>query len=693
VICFSVLIYLIEILLAFDSFSDIEQIFSEEMNMLINNLKLIFLMAILVFIAGCGGGAAGGGATNNTNNTSNNTNTGTSGTETAISSSGVITGFGSVFIDGVKYEVENGTVVAIEDENDIIGDDSRLRLGMKVRIEAREDENGQRFADRIEFDEDLKGPVRNVTPGADDNTIGTFTVFGITVTVDANTIFDDDVGDTNADDSIDINDLDLAIGQAVVEISGFLTTNGILATRVDRLNPPGTTIDENDVEVKGKITDASGLPVSFVLNGGITINVGTAIFDDGLSSTADLEVNQFVEVKGTLVTDVEINAEEIELEGQLRDKDREGEFEIEGVLLSVNTTSEPHEIVINGIVIPVVEASRLVQFVGKRVKIKGEFNANNVLVLVEGTGGVKTEVENSVRTADLLVSVNVSTDTLTSRLGLQITPTGLSRVDDDTRENNDHLLLDDFILGLQGKGTASGVPLAVEARGFPENGSVTWTRVAVGELHTDGGISCRLRGPVNEINPTAFTFEIMDVLVHVSGEGGDEVAYRDEREEPEKILSRTQFFERLTEGDVIQAIGNTEKDIDTQDCSHLNLIADEVEFETDDGVFGTVPDNKDEEDDHDDSTVADDELVGAPSNVDNAELTFEIAGATVQVTNNTFIDGSIIEQIRGVELNDDVLFTELLDDETLGVILDDRIIVARIIIDGNVLIVLSIEDI
>ena len=91
--------------------------------------------------------------------------------------------------------------------------------------------------------------------------------------------------------------------------------------------------------------------------------------------------------------------------------------------------------------------------------------------------------------------------------------------------------------------------------------------------------------------------------------------------------------------------------------------------------------------------IADDELVGAASNIDNAELTFEIADATVQVTENTSIDGSIMEAIRGVELGDDVLVSELLDGETLGIILDDRIVEVRVVVDGDVLVVLSIEDI
>ena len=121
---------------------------------------------------------------------------------TAVTSSGVISGFGSVFVNGVKHEVESDTVVAIEDEAESVGDDSALRIGMKVRIRAVEGEDGVRVAERIEFDEDLKGPARDVSPDPDDPRLGTFVSIGQIVVVDARTVFDDDVGDNNGDGSI-----------------------------------------------------------------------------------------------------------------------------------------------------------------------------------------------------------------------------------------------------------------------------------------------------------------------------------------------------------------------------------------------------------------------------------------------------------------------------------------------------------
>ena len=112
---------------------------------------------------------------------------------TPVTVVGTITGFGSVFVNGTRYEVAADTVIAIEGESESMGDDSRLLLGMKVEVEA-DDNNGQRTARRIEFDDDLKGPIGSLMPDATDPTIGTFSVIGYTVTVDSNTIFDDDIG-------------------------------------------------------------------------------------------------------------------------------------------------------------------------------------------------------------------------------------------------------------------------------------------------------------------------------------------------------------------------------------------------------------------------------------------------------------------------------------------------------------------
>ena len=81
-----------------------------------SNLKLMMAASSLVAMFGlvaCGGGS------------SSNTNT------TASTTSGPITSFGSIYVNGVEYET-SGVDIYIEDEP---ASESDLRVGMMVKVE------------------------------------------------------------------------------------------------------------------------------------------------------------------------------------------------------------------------------------------------------------------------------------------------------------------------------------------------------------------------------------------------------------------------------------------------------------------------------------------------------------------------------------------------------------------------------
>ena len=546
---------------------------------------------------------------------------------TAVTSSGVISGFGSVFVNGVKHEVESDTVVAIEDEAESVGDDSALRIGMKVRIRAVEGEDGVRIAERIEFDEDLKGPARDVSPDPDDPRLGTFVSIGQIVVVDARTVFDDDVGDNNGDGSIDIRDLEIANGEIVVEVSGLPNEDGVVATRIDRVNGsagvPGT--DDDEFEVKGFVDSVAADGSSFAINDAMFLVVegGSAtLFDDGLSAGAEL-VGVFVEVKADENAAGELLAVRVEREddigdrnddGRIDDDDRFGRFEIEGILISVDTSVDPNVVVINGTTLAVVDASSLTNLEGTRLELKGSFNDSGALVLQE----TKVETEHSVRTEDRVAETDPDAGTITTRLGLIIMPTGDSGVEDDAADSDtgDHLTPGEFVARVQ-------MGDYLEARGFPNSdGSVTWRRI---ERDDDGDLECELRGPVDSINGTdamSFDFVIQGVTIDVSqitsdgdfGGGG-----------------RQRFFDSLDVGDVVKA----ESDDQGVGCINGTLTARKVEFEDDDGVFGTIGD--------------DDEITGTPENV--TDDSFVIGERSILVAGNTLVDDSIIELALGQEFN------------------------------------------
>lgn len=649
---------------------------------------LLSPLAVATALYGCGGGGGGGGG-------------GTPApvipapapppdpVTTSITAAGVITGFSSVVVDGTKYEVENDTVVSIEDEDDSIGDDSRLRIGMKVRVEASESD-GIRVAERIEYDEDLKGPARDVVPDAANPAIGAFAVVHQGVIVDTNTIFDDDVGDNNGDGSIDIRDLSLpGGGEVVVEVSGLPNPDGFLATRIDRVNSavgmPGVADDE--MEIKGFVDAVADDGSSFSINGATFLVTEDTIFEDGLSADDSL-LGLFVEVKADEDTNGDLLAVEVEREddvgdrnndGRFDDDDRDGEFEIKGILISVDLSADPDLVVIGGTTLEVADASSLEGLEGSLLELKGSFDDNGVLVLSE----VEPEVENTVRTEDRVASVSTEDGTITTRLGLVITPTGSSRVEDDLDESDhggDHLTPEQFLSRVM-------MDDYLEARGFPNpDGSVTWTRI---EREDDDDQECRLRGPVATISGTDagdFSFVIEGVTIDVSRISSDG-GFQGNDDQP---IGRQLFFDELSEGDVVQA----KSDDAGLGCETGILTAREVEFEIDDGVVGSVPGDDDDDgngggDDNGNDNGNTDELTGTPSEV--TDSSFFLDGETITVIGSTLIDDSIIEAALGREVDgEDRRFDQVPDGLSLQDLLPGSFMIHVVVnADG---VALSIED-
>ncbi len=584
---------------------------------------------------------------------------------TPVTASGVITGFSSVFVNGSRYEVAGDTVVAIDGDGEFVGDDSRLKVGMKVRIRASRDDDADPVAERIEYDDDFKGPARNVMPSAENPALGSFGVLGQTVLVDGNTAFDDDVGDNDGDANIDIRDLTLpGGGELVVEVSGLPTADGILATRIDRVDAagvPGTPDDE--FEIKGFVDAVAEDGSSFDINGAtflVVAGAGGTEFEDGLRADASL-VGVFVEVEADENGAGELIAVEVGREDDY-DDDRDREFEVEGILLSVDTVADPDVVVIDGLTLQVNDASSLVGREGSRVELEGVFDANGVLMLRE----FKLEVENTVRIEDRVVSVDPA-GTVTTRLGVDIVPTGDSRVEDDTAEDDDADRLTPS--GFLDRVMIGGF---IEARGYPNaDRTVTWRRI---ELEDEDDQACELRGPVESIEGTSsasFSFVIQGVTIDVSQILSDDGFEGDD----DADLGRQAFFDNLEVGDVVEA----ESDEQGVGCQTGTLTAREVAFEDDDDIVGSSR--------GDDDGAGADQLVGTPTAVGIGS--FVLGERTIRVVGSTLIDDSIIERALGREFDgDDRRFDQLPEGLTLPDLLTgDFPVEVRVGADGVALLV------
>lgn len=130
-------------------------------------------LAAVVVLAACGGGGADAPAGT----------TPPTSTATSVYASGPVTGFGSIILNGVRFD-DSGA--AITDDDGRAMAESEIHLGFQVEIEGRPgSDDGHGFAHAIHVHSALIGPV-----GAIDTTAGTLTVLGQTVAVDAQTAFD-----------------------------------------------------------------------------------------------------------------------------------------------------------------------------------------------------------------------------------------------------------------------------------------------------------------------------------------------------------------------------------------------------------------------------------------------------------------------------------------------------------------------
>src|SRR5437016_7758056 len=135
-----------------------------------------------------------------------------------VVTSGTITAFGSVFVNGVRYDVSAASLT----KNDNSVAQSALAVGEVALVRGREDaQSGQGAADSVDVEDRVVGPIATI-----DTAGRQLTVLGQTISVTASTSFGP--GITPADLT------GLKMG-ASVEVSGLPGSGGLsMATRIGR---------------------------------------------------------------------------------------------------------------------------------------------------------------------------------------------------------------------------------------------------------------------------------------------------------------------------------------------------------------------------------------------------------------------------------------------------------------------------
>lgn len=186
---------------------------------------------------------------------------------------GSIAGFGSVIVNGVRYESDSATV----SKEGKTATQADLKAGEVITLRAETGSDGVPRAKAIEQRRLLQGTVSAIDDVAD-----TLTIAGIVVQVSAETLFGPGITGGLAG---------IAVGDRL-QVNGFVGANGTaVATRIER-----STADDTEIELTGRVSALDANAKRFTL-GTQVVDFSTATFF-GIAAAGPAE-GDLVEVKGT----------------------------------------------------------------------------------------------------------------------------------------------------------------------------------------------------------------------------------------------------------------------------------------------------------------------------------------------------------------------------------------------------------
>jgi hypothetical protein len=507
---------------------------------------------------------------------------------------GVIDGFGSIFVNGVRYDT---STAAIFRDGQRVTEDA-LAVGMVVFIEGTINEDGVTgIATTVIIDNELEGPITAIetAPNGDSKLI---TVLGINVILErTGTTYDNTTFETLAIDD-------------VVEISGFPGVSETLrATRVEKEGRfiPGQT----QVEIEGVIRELTAS----------TFKLGIYTVDWSGATLEDFEGNNpvdgdIVDVKGTLV-DNTITARIVDKEDDDRDRlSIDDNASIQGTIGNFISASD---FSVNGIQIDAsnarLEPSNLTLANGIVVEVEG--NWDGTLLTASEVEGRRGTVEIEARVSSVDIDASTITLSLAAGGGLVVTTNNRTQFDDDTGQNRRFGLAD----------IRSGDYLEIEAYALGD------ALIATKVDREDDADDDSLQGPVEAFTP-GVDITVLGITYTVNGTDFDDFNGRS--------LSSEAFFAALSIGDIVSI----------DDDSPADGNADEIEFEDGSGrpdgglEFDDDDDDDDGDDDRDDDNDGDND---ASDDDDDREREFEgkvtavEAGVSIAINNISFtVDGNTL---------------------------------------------------
>lgn len=371
------------------------------------------------------------------------------------SSVGPVSGFGSVFVNGVEFSTR-GIVNQLVESNDGIEFETDLSEGMILRVEGEWLDDGTGTAKKLSYDDTLRGPVGPIIPdpsGAGD--FVTLTVMGQSVRVDRQTV----VRGTNF--------AALLGGELVtdhVRVSAWRQADGSYrAGYIGTVSP-----DLGDVELEGSVT-ATDINQNQFSIGTITVQYDEDVvsFGSGLSET-DLKIGAVLEIEGALAGNV-LSATTLDRDDARRfsrssNDDIEFTATIDSPYTPSGTEARPGEFKMGSLTVRVTDATELDDSItlddlteGLLIQVEGTFLSDTLveaeeIELRDGNAKVQGVVSSVADNAFVVGGVEI-----------RVSPTTTFTVEDDSDMSFVSLPTSNTVVEVEGIEREVGPDIFIEA--------------------------------------------------------------------------------------------------------------------------------------------------------------------------------------------------------------------------------------
>lgn len=343
--------------------------------MYLKKTALTLSIATALLLSACGGD----------NNDDQHAEGGISGTGVAV---GTITAFGSIWVNGVRYDVSDSRFTR---NGEAASGQGEYRIGEVVTIEGTVNADGvSGTAKSVDFNAALNGTVSKAS--TDGNSIE---ILGQTVITSAQTIFHG-FRTLNA----------LKVGN-VVEVSGYLLQDKIQATSIT-LKQQAFSDGQSTLEVKGTVSNVNLNAQTFQL-GQLLVDYATARLE---LPTSAPQAGQYVEVESRqAVVNNRLVASSVELEDERPVFDAGLELELEGLVTEFTSSVQ---FKVNGQPVITNANTRFEHGIAADIKlntlleVEGRVNSNGELIAEEISFQQRSEAD-SREVEGFITAINQNT--------------------------------------------------------------------------------------------------------------------------------------------------------------------------------------------------------------------------------------------------------------------------------------------